>query len=138
MAGSAYHATALGYVRPAWFFGFFFYWGGGGGLGILLFCSYTKPPRVLAPPLFRPHETKSPNPTPRPWYCTLKTTAWTKKGMDPYSRRSTWSVLQRQRKGRVILLTTHFMDEADTLGDRCVALVPQNKRLACIIRSARQ
>lgn len=40
-------------------------------------------------------------------------------GMDPFSRRSTWSVLQRQRKGRVILLTTHFMDEADTLGDRC-------------------
>ncbi|CAM9341769.1 unnamed protein product, partial [Choristocarpus tenellus] len=39
-------------------------------------------------------------------------------GMDPYSRRSTWNVLQRNRKGRVILLTTHFMDEADTLGDR--------------------
>ncbi|CAM9759620.1 unnamed protein product, partial [Discosporangium mesarthrocarpum] len=39
-------------------------------------------------------------------------------GMDPYSRRSTWSVLQQNKKGRVILLTTHFMDEADTLGDR--------------------
>eukprot|EP00636_Phaeomonas_parva_P002754 CAMPEP_0118878728 /NCGR_PEP_ID=MMETSP1163-20130328/18636_1 /TAXON_ID=124430 /ORGANISM="Phaeomonas parva, Strain CCMP2877" /LENGTH=107 /DNA_ID=CAMNT_0006814657 /DNA_START=23 /DNA_END=342 /DNA_ORIENTATION=- len=39
-------------------------------------------------------------------------------GMDPYSRRSTWQVLQRNKHGRVILLTTHFMDEADILGDR--------------------
>ena len=39
-------------------------------------------------------------------------------GMDPYSRRSTWNILQNAREGRVILLTTHFMDEADILGDR--------------------
>lgn len=39
-------------------------------------------------------------------------------GMDPYSRRSTWELLQRNKVGRVILLTTHFMDEADTLADR--------------------
>ena len=39
-------------------------------------------------------------------------------GMDPFSRRSTWSILQNARAGRVILLTTHFMDEADILGDR--------------------
>ena len=39
-------------------------------------------------------------------------------GMDPYSRRSTWQILQNAREGRVILLTTHFMDEADILGDR--------------------
>ena len=30
-------------------------------------------------------------------------------GMDPYSRRSTWNIIQRNKKGRVILLTTHFM-----------------------------
>jgi ABC-type branched-subunit amino acid transport system ATPase component len=34
-------------------------------------------------------------------------------GMDPYSRRSTWQILQNARKGRVMVLTTHFMDEAD-------------------------
>lgn len=34
-------------------------------------------------------------------------------GMDPYSRRSTWNILQSNREGRVIILTTHFMDEAD-------------------------
>jgi ATP-binding cassette subfamily A (ABC1) protein 3 len=38
-------------------------------------------------------------------------------GMDPYSRRSTWELIQRCKKGRVILLTTHFMEEADTLGE---------------------
>lgn len=50
--------------------------------------------------------------------------------MDPFSRRSTWSVLQRQRKGRVILLTTHFMDEADTLGDR-IAIMAEGE-LRCM------
>ena len=39
-------------------------------------------------------------------------------GMDPYSRRSTWQVLQNNRSNRIIVLTTHFMDEADLLGDR--------------------
>ena len=39
-------------------------------------------------------------------------------GMDPYSRRSTWQILQNAREGRVLLMTTHFMDEADILGDR--------------------
>ncbi len=39
-------------------------------------------------------------------------------GMDPYSRRSTWELLQKKKAGRVILLTTHFMEEADTLADR--------------------
>ena len=36
-------------------------------------------------------------------------------GMDPYSRRLLWSLLQEKCKDRVILLTTHFMDEADIL-----------------------
>ena len=36
-------------------------------------------------------------------------------GMDPYSRRLMWSLLQEKAKDRVVLLTTHFMDEADIL-----------------------
>ena len=43
-------------------------------------------------------------------------------GMDPYSRRSTWQQIQSAREGRVILLTTHFMDEADVLADKVVML----------------
>ncbi|XP_050668382.1 cholesterol transporter ABCA5-like [Leptidea sinapis] len=39
-------------------------------------------------------------------------------GVDPVSRRKTWRILQRAKRGRVLLLTTHFMDEADILGDR--------------------
>jgi ATP-binding cassette subfamily A (ABC1) protein 3 len=38
--------------------------------------------------------------------------------MDPAARRSTWEMLQRFRMDRTILFTTHFMDEADVLGDR--------------------
>ena len=36
-------------------------------------------------------------------------------GMDPYSRRFTWNVIRQHREGRVIVLTTHFMDEAGEL-----------------------
>jgi ATP-binding cassette, subfamily A (ABC1), member 3 len=39
-------------------------------------------------------------------------------GMDPAARRSLWDLLIQEKKGRTILLTTHFMDEADVLGDR--------------------
>ena len=42
--------------------------------------------------------------------------------MDPYSRRSTWEVLKRCKLGRVCILTTHFMDEADILGE-CTSAV---------------
>ncbi|XP_017869309.1 PREDICTED: ATP-binding cassette sub-family A member 3 [Drosophila arizonae] len=39
-------------------------------------------------------------------------------GMDPAARRQLWDLLISERPGRTILLTTHFMDEADVLGDR--------------------
>jgi len=39
-------------------------------------------------------------------------------GMDPFSRRFTWNVIRQYRQDRCIILTTHFMDEADILGDR--------------------
>ncbi|XP_052767410.1 phospholipid-transporting ATPase ABCA3-like isoform X2 [Mya arenaria] len=39
-------------------------------------------------------------------------------GMDPEARRQLWTVLQQNKRGRTMLLSTHFMDEADHLGDR--------------------
>ncbi len=39
-------------------------------------------------------------------------------GMDPQARREIWDLLLELRGERTILLTTHFMEEADVLGDR--------------------
>ncbi|EAR81921.2 ABC transporter family protein (macronuclear) [Tetrahymena thermophila SB210] len=39
-------------------------------------------------------------------------------GMDTSARRHIWDMLKRYKNDRVICLTTHFMDEADYLGDR--------------------
>ena len=39
-------------------------------------------------------------------------------GMDPNARRGIWDLLQRHRTNRTMVLSTHFMDEADLLGDR--------------------
>ncbi|XP_062542051.1 phospholipid-transporting ATPase ABCA3-like [Armigeres subalbatus] len=39
-------------------------------------------------------------------------------GMDPSARRALWDLLQKEKKDRTMLLSTHFMDEADVLGDR--------------------
>lgn len=39
-------------------------------------------------------------------------------GMDPEVRRHMWDVLKTQQKGRTMILTTHYMDEADYLGDK--------------------
>ncbi|XP_070811047.1 phospholipid-transporting ATPase ABCA3 [Pituophis catenifer annectens] len=51
-------------------------------------------------------------------------------GMDPVSRRATWELLQQQRRTRTILLTTHFMDEADLLGDR-IAIMAKGELQCC-------
>ena len=51
-------------------------------------------------------------------------------GVDPYSRRSIWDLLIKYKAGRTIILTTHFMDEADLLGDR-IAII-NNGHLVCV------
>ena len=39
-------------------------------------------------------------------------------GMDVMARRSLWEFLKNYKKDKIILLTTHFLDEAEYLGDR--------------------
>jgi ABC-2 type transport system ATP-binding protein len=44
-------------------------------------------------------------------------------GLDPISRRQVWSAIRRWKKGnRSILLTTHYMDEAEMLSDYIVII----------------
>ncbi|KAF0882143.1 ABCA3 protein, partial [Crocuta crocuta] len=49
-------------------------------------------------------------------------------GMDPVSRRATWDVLQHYKEDHTVLLTTHYMDEADILGDRIAIMVKGSLR----------
>uniref|UniRef100_A0A673V7P4 ATP binding cassette subfamily A member 6 n=1 Tax=Suricata suricatta TaxID=37032 RepID=A0A673V7P4_SURSU len=50
-------------------------------------------------------------------------------GLDPFSRHQVWSFLKEHKAGRVILLSTNLMDEADLLADRKVIM--SNGRLKC-------
>jgi ABC-2 type transport system ATP-binding protein len=51
-------------------------------------------------------------------------------GLDPQSRRQLWDLLERYRAdGGTILLTTHYMDEAEVLCDR-VAVVDLGRVIA--------
>ncbi|KAI7979122.1 ABC transporter A family member 1 [Camellia lanceoleosa] len=50
-------------------------------------------------------------------------------GIDPYSMWLTWQLIKKIKKGRIILLTTHSMDEADVLGDRIAIMA--NGSLKC-------
>lgn len=51
-------------------------------------------------------------------------------GMDPFSRRFSWNVIRQYRQNRCIVLTTHFMDEADILGDR-IAIMAEGTLRCC-------
>src|SRR4051794_28449130 len=51
-------------------------------------------------------------------------------GLDPQSRRQLWDLIREFRtQGRTVLLTTHYMDEAERLCDR-VAVVDHGKIIA--------
>jgi len=51
-------------------------------------------------------------------------------GLDPISRRQLWSYIKRIAKtGRTIVLTTHYMDEAEVLADD-IAIVHEGRILA--------
>lgn len=51
-------------------------------------------------------------------------------GMDPQARRATWEMLRELRdRGATLLLTTHFMDEAERLADR-IAIIDHGELLA--------
>jgi ATP-binding cassette, subfamily A (ABC1), member 3 len=51
-------------------------------------------------------------------------------GMDLSSRRVLWNMLKKYKKDRIIILTTHYMDEADILGDR-IGIMAEGK-IVCL------
>ena len=51
-------------------------------------------------------------------------------GMDPASRRSAWALLEKKKAGRLIILTTHSMEEADRLSDR-IAIMASGRLQCC-------
>jgi ATP-binding cassette subfamily A (ABC1) protein 3 len=50
--------------------------------------------------------------------------------MDTSARRYVWEMLKNYKSGRIIVLTTHFMDEADFLGDR-IGIMGEGKLICC-------
>ncbi|TNV87329.1 hypothetical protein FGO68_gene5519 [Halteria grandinella] len=51
-------------------------------------------------------------------------------GMDTSSRRRLWEMLKQNKQGKIIILTTHYMDEADILGDR-ICIMADGKIKCC-------
>ena len=50
--------------------------------------------------------------------------------MDTSARRDVWEMLKKYKGDKIIVLTTHFMDEADFLGDR-IAIMGKGKLICC-------
>lgn len=52
-------------------------------------------------------------------------------GLDPVARRNVWNIIKSKRdQGITILLTTHYMEEADELADQ-IAVINHGKIIAC-------
>lgn len=50
--------------------------------------------------------------------------------MDTSARRYIWELLKTYKNDRIIILTTHFMDEADYLGDR-IGIMGDGQMICC-------
>ncbi|KAH9830408.1 uncharacterized protein C8Q71DRAFT_862423 [Rhodofomes roseus] len=51
-------------------------------------------------------------------------------GVDPLSRRALWKILSSVRYDRTVVFTTHFLDEADLLGDTVAVLAAPGRLVA--------
>lgn len=50
--------------------------------------------------------------------------------IDPESRRKIWNILIENKKSKTIIISTHFMEEADVLADK-IAIMAEGK-LCCL------
>ncbi len=51
-------------------------------------------------------------------------------GLDPFNRLKFWELIRQYKKNRTIILTTHFMEEADALSDR-IAIMNHGEVKCC-------
>ncbi len=51
-------------------------------------------------------------------------------GMDAVMRKEMWGILNLYKRDRILFLTTHYMDEADELGDR-IGILSQGRIVCC-------
>jgi ATP-binding cassette subfamily A (ABC1) protein 3 len=51
-------------------------------------------------------------------------------GMDPSSKRSLWDFLKNYQRNKIILITTHSLDEAEYLGDR-IGIMSDGQLVCC-------
>jgi ABC-type multidrug transport system ATPase subunit len=51
-------------------------------------------------------------------------------GLDPVSRRKVWELIQKIKRDKVVILTTHSMEEADVLSDK-IAIIASG-RFKCV------
>ncbi len=47
-------------------------------------------------------------------------------GLDPHARKSVWNYIEKLKKEKTILLTTHYLEEADSLADH-IAIMDKGK-----------
>src|SRR4030042_2959480 len=50
-------------------------------------------------------------------------------GLDPHARKSVWNYIEKLKREKTILLTTHYLEEADALADN-IAIMDQAKIIA--------
>ncbi|KAK0404670.1 hypothetical protein QR680_017563 [Steinernema hermaphroditum] len=49
-------------------------------------------------------------------------------GVDPYARRAIWDLILKYKEGRTIMISTHFMEEAELLADRIAMMADEVRR----------
>lgn len=54
-------------------------------------------------------------------------------GIDVRARRELWSILQKYRKERTMLISTHYMDEAEALADRIVIIGKERSKFTHLV-----